>query len=161
MHMLKGQSRKAHHIQEEMTQWTLVLSAKAKANKAKASMARAKGSKESKTRTRTGTGTRTQWNVGTVESAVTTLRTVGARRTRTKVVQRKNTNPRMQRMLTILTRRNHQMLNQKSKSVDSTCVTLVLMLLKCEGLNGSRLELTWVQERQHGPRAPHKGSGFR
>ena len=34
------------------------------------------------------------------------------------------------------------------------------MLLKCECLNGSRLELTWVHERRHGPMAPHTGSGF-
>ena len=65
---------------------------------------------------------------------------VGTGRTPTKVVRRVNTNPRMQ-MLTILTR-NHQMLNQKSKSVDSTFLTLMLTLLKCEGLNGSRSEST-------------------
>ena len=97
-------------------------------------------------------------NVGTVESADTTRKTVGARRTPTKVVRRENTNPRM-KMLTILTR-NHQMLNQKSKLVDSTCFTSMLMQLKCEGLNGSRLESTQVQERQHGPRVSHTGRSF-
>ena len=51
------------------------------------------------------------WNCGT-------RKIVGARRTPTKVVGRENTNPRMQ-MLTILTR-NHQLLNQKSKSMNST-----------------------------------------
>ena len=63
----------------------------------------------------------------------------------------------MQWMLTILTRRNHHMLNEKSKSVDSTCVTSMLMLLKCEGLNGSRLESTLVQERRHGLRVSRTG----
>ena len=33
------------------------------------------------------------------------------------------------------------------------------MLLKCESPSESRLELTRVQGRQHGPRAPHTGSG--
>ena len=46
----------------------------------------------------------------------TTRKTVGARRT-TKVVRKENTNPRMQ-MLTILTR-NHQLLNQKLKLMNS------------------------------------------
>ena len=72
-----------------------------------------------RTRTRARTRTRIRLNVGrTVESADTTRKTVGARRTPTKVVRRENTNRRMQ-MLTILTR-NHQMLNQKSKSMNST-----------------------------------------
>ena len=44
-------------------------------------------------------------------------KTVGARRTPTKVVRRENTNPRVQ-MLTILTR-NHQLLNQKMKLMNS------------------------------------------
>ena len=81
-----------------------------------------KGSKDNKDRTRARTRTRTRirLNVGTVESADTTRKTVGVRRTPIKVVQKERTNPRMQRMLTILTRRNQQMLNQKLKSVDST-----------------------------------------
>ena len=95
--------------------------AKARANKAKASTARikAKASKDSKDRTRTRARTRARirLNVGIVESADTTRKTVGARRTPTKVVRREDTNPRMQ-MLTILTR-NHQLLNQKSKSMNS------------------------------------------
>ena len=36
----------------------------------------------------------------------------------------------------------------------------MLMLLKCESLNGSGLESTKVQERRHGPRVSHTGSGF-
>ena len=48
-------------------------------------------------------------NVGTVESADTQD---GVRRTPTKVVRKESTSPRMQRMLTILTQRNQQMLNQ-------------------------------------------------
>ena len=107
--------------------------AKARANKAKASTARAKakGSKDSKdnkdeTRARTRTRTRIRLNVGTVESADTTRKTVGARRTETKVVRKECTNPRMQ-MLTILTRRNQQVLNQKLKSDDSTWVISTLM----------------------------------
>ena len=35
------------------------------------------------------------------------------------------------------------------------------MLLKCESPSESRLELTRVEGRQHGPRAPHTGSGLR
>ena len=135
--------------------------AKARANKAKASTARAKAkackdSKDSMDRTRARTRTRIRLNVGIVESADTTRKTVGARRTPAKVVRREYTNTRMQRMLTILTR-NHQMLNQKSKSVDSTRVTLMLMLLKCEGLNGLQLEPTQVQERRHGLRVSRTG----
>ena len=54
---------------------------------------------------------------------------------------------------------DNQMLNRKSKSVDSTCVTLMLMLLKCEGLNGSRLESTqgktaWPQSVTYGKMIP-------
>ena len=131
---------------KETTQWTLAHSAKARANKGEASTVRtkAKGSKDikdskdstDKTTTRARTRTRIRVNVGIVDSADTTRKTVGARRTPTKVVRRENTNPRMQRMRAVSTRRNRQMLNQKLKSVDSTCVTLMLMLLKCEGLNG-------------------------
>ena len=55
-------------------------------------------------------------NVGIVEYVDTTRKTVGARRT-PKVVRKENTNPRMQ-MLTILTR-NHQLLNQKLKLMNS------------------------------------------
>ena len=114
--MLETRSRKARHTQE-MTQWTSVRLAKARASMVRA---KAKGSKDSKDRTRARTRTRIRirLNVGTVESVDTTRRTVGARRTPTKVVRKENTNPRMQ-MLTILSR-NHQLLNQKSKSVDST-----------------------------------------
>ena len=101
------------------------------------------------------TRTRIRLNVGTVESADTTRKTVGARRTLAKVVREESTIPRMQRMLTILTR-NHQMLNQKSTSG----FTLMLMLLKCEGLNGSRLESTQVQERRHGSRVSDTGRSF-
>ena len=43
------------------------------------------------------------------------VRTLLERRTPTKVVRKENTNPRMQRMLTILTRRNQQLLNQRLK----------------------------------------------
>ena len=113
--MHETRNRKVHHTQEETTLWTLVHSARAMANKAKASTvrAKAKGRKDRKdstdrTRTRARTRTRIRLNVGTVESADTTRKTVGARRTPTKVVRRENTNPRMQRMLTILTR-NQQM----------------------------------------------------
>ena len=35
-----------------------------------------------------------------------------------------------------------------------------LTLLKCRGLNGSRLESTQVQERRHGPRVSHTGRSF-
>ena len=70
-----------------------------------------------RTRTRTRTRARIRLNVGIVENVDTTRKTVGARRTPTKVVRRENTKPRMQ-MLTILTR-NHQLLNQKSKSMNS------------------------------------------
>ena len=98
-----------------------------------------KGSKDSKDETRasTRTRTRTRLNVGTVESADTTRKTVGARRTPTIVVRKESTNPGMQRMLTISTRRNQQMLNQKLKSVDSTWVISTLILMKCKSLNGS------------------------
>ena len=91
--------------------------AKARANKAKASTARAKAkaSKDSTDKTRTRASIRL--NVGIVENVDTSRKTVGARRTPTKVVRRENTNPRMQ-MLTILTR-NHQLLNQKSKAMNS------------------------------------------
>ena len=102
----------------------------ARTKKARASMARAKakGSKDGKdgkdnkdkTRARTRTRTRIRLNVGTVESADTTRKTVGVRKTPTKVFRKESTKPRMQRKLTILTRRNQQMLNQKLKSVDST-----------------------------------------
>ena len=60
--------------------------------------------------------TRIRLNVGNVVSADTTRKIVGARRTPTKVVRRENTNSRMQ-MLTVLTR-NHQLLKQKSKSMN-------------------------------------------
>ena len=94
--------------------------------KASTARAKAKGSKDSKdskdnkneTGVRTRTRTRIRLNVGTVESADTTRKTVGARRTPTKAVRKESTNPRMQ-MLTILTR-NHQFLNEKSKSMNST-----------------------------------------
>ena len=69
-----------------------------------------------RTRTKTRTRARIRLSVGIVENADTTRKIVGARRT--KVVRRENTNPRMQ-MLTILTR-NHQLLNLKSKSMNST-----------------------------------------
>ena len=88
------------HPQKETTRWTLVYLAKARANKAQASTARAKA-KGRKDRTRTRT--RIRLNVGIVESVDITRKTVGARRTPTKVVRKENTNPRMQ-MLTILTR---------------------------------------------------------
>ena len=35
----------------------------------------------------------------------------------------------------------------------------MLMLLKSESLNGSRLESTQVQERRRGPRVSHAGRG--
>ena len=117
--------QKVHHIQEETTQWTLVHMAKARANKAKARTARvkakakAKASKDSTDRTRTSAWTRARirLNVGIVEDVDTTRKTVGARRTPTKVIRRENTNPLMQ-MLTILIR-NHKLLNQKSQSMNS------------------------------------------
>ena len=100
--------------------------AEARANNAKASTARAKAkeSKDSKdnknrTRVRTKTRTRIRLHVGTVESADITRKTVGARRTPTKVFRKDRTKPRMQRTLTILTLRNQQMPNQKLKSMDS------------------------------------------
>ena len=142
---------KARHTQVEMTQWTSVHSAKA----------RAKGKGHQGQQRTARTRTRNQLNVEIVESAVTTRRIVGARRTRpTKVVARERTKNRTQRTLTILTRQNRQTVNQKLQSVDSTRVMSVWLLWKCECLNGSRLELTRVQERQHGSRAPHMGSGF-
>ena len=129
-------NRKVRHTQEETTHWTSVRLAKAKANKAKASTARAKtkGSKDSKdnkdeTGVRTRTRTRIRLNVGAVESADSTRKTVGARRTPTKVVRKESTNPRMQRVLTILTRRNQQILNQKLTSVNSRWVFSTLMKL--------------------------------
>ena len=72
--------------------------------------------------------------------------------------RRENTSPRMQ-MLTILTR-NYQLLNQKSKTMNSTRVISTLThlnksLRRCEGLNGSRLESTTVQERRHGQSVTH------
>ena len=145
--MHETRNRKVHHTQEETTYGHWCIRQRQGQNKAKA-----KGSKDStdRTRTRARTRTRIRLNVGTVQSADTTRKTVGARRTPTKVVRRENTNPRMQ-MLTISTR-NHQKLNQKSKSVYSTCFTSMLMLLKCKGLNGSRLESTQVQEGRHGLR---------
>ena len=67
--------------------------------------AKAKGSKDNKDSTdRRRTRTRIRLNVEIVESADTARKTVGERRTPTKVVPRENTNPRMQ-MLTILTRK--------------------------------------------------------
>ena len=86
--MHETRNRKVHHTQEETTPWTLVHSAKARAHKAKASAvrAKAKGSKVSKDSTDgTRTRTRIRLNVGFVESADTTTKTVGARRTPTKV----------------------------------------------------------------------------
>ena len=86
--MLETRSRKARHTLEEMARWTSVRLAKARANKSKASTARAKakGSKDSKdikdrTRARTRTRTRIRLNVGTVESADTTRKTVGKKDT--------------------------------------------------------------------------------
>ena len=120
---------------------------------------KAKESKDSKdnkdeTRARTRRRTRIRLNVGTVESADTARKTVGGRRTPT------STNPRMQRMLTILTRRNQQMLNQKLKSVDSTWVNSMLSHFNSKSRNGARLELTQVQESPHGPRVSHTGGSF-
>ena len=120
MLMLETRSRNVRHTQEEMTQSTSVHSAKARANKTEASTIRTetKESKDSKDSTnRTRTKTRIRLNVGIVENTDTTRKTVGARRTPTKVVRRENTNARMQ-MLTILTR-NHQLLNQKAKAKTS------------------------------------------
>ena len=94
------------------------------------------------------------------ESADITRKTVGARRTPTKVVRKGSTNARMQRMLTILTRRNQQMLNQKLKSVDSAWVITTLILLMCKSLDGSRLDSTQVQERRHGPRVSRTERSF-
>ena len=146
-----------------MTRWTSVRLAKARANKAKASTARArakaKGSKDTKdstdrTRTRARTRTRIRLNVGTVESADTARKTVGARRVTNKGGSKgKAQNQEMQRTLSILTRRIQQMLNQKLKSVDSTWINSTLTVLKCRGLNGSRLESTQVQERDDMPQS--------
>ena len=72
---------------------------KARANRGKGK--HGKGNTD-ETGVRTRTRTRIRLNVGTLESADTTRKTVGARRT-PKVVRKENTNPRMQ-MLTILTR---------------------------------------------------------
>ena len=105
------QNRKVRHTQEETTQWTSVRLVEARANKARASTARAKAkdskdSKDSKDETgaRTSTRTRIRLNAGTVVCTDTTRKTVGVRRTPTLVVRKESTNPRMQRMLTILTR---------------------------------------------------------
>ena len=112
--------------------------------------------KDSKTRTGTGTRTRNHLNVGIVERAATTRRILGVRRTRPrKVVLRERTKTRTQRTLTILTRRIQQTVNQNLKSVDSTRFFQCGCWLKCESLNGSRLESIQVQERRHGPRALH------
>ena len=78
--MHETRNRKVPHTLET-TRWTLVHLAKARANKAKASTARAKakGSKDSKdSPERTRTTTRIRLNVGTVESADTTRKNVGA-----------------------------------------------------------------------------------
>ena len=130
---------------------------KGKQGKGKHGKGKAKASKDSmdRTRTRARTSARIRLNVGTVESADTTRKTVGARRTPTKVVRKESTNPRMQRMLTILTPRNQQLLNQKLKSVNSRWVFSMLMHFNSKSLNGSRLESTQVQERRHGPRVTY------
>ena len=138
---------------------------KGKGAKASTARAKAKGSKDGKdnkdnkdeTRARTRTRRRIRLNVGTVDSADTTRKTVGARRTPTKVVRNESTNQRMQRKLTILTRRNQQKLNQKLMSVNSTWVFSTSMHFNSKSLNGSRLESTQVQERRHGPRVSHTG----
>ena len=76
----EARSRKARHIQEEMTQWILVRSARAKGTK---------DSKHSKTRPRA----RTQLNVGFVESAVSLLEGLLEKTIPTMLVQRgKNKN---------------------------------------------------------------------
>ena len=95
---------------------------KGKQSKGKHGKGKGKGSKDimdstDRTRTRARTRRRIRLVVGILESADTIRNIVGARRTPTKVVPRENTNPRMQ-MLTILTR-NREMLNQKSKSMNS------------------------------------------
>ena len=105
-------------------------------------------------RDKDGTRARLRWNVGTMESADISRKTVGARMT-TKV---KEITRRSRRTLTILTRRN-QRKETKLKLVDFTCVPS-MQLTKCESLIGSRLELTQVQERRLGPRMSH-GLGFR
>ena len=133
----RERSRKVHHIQEETTQRTLVLSAKTRASRAKASTARAKAkdskdSKDSKDKDgKDGTRARVRWNVGTVDSADISRKTVGARMT-TKVEE--NTR-RLRRTLTILTRRNHrkETIIQELKLVDFTCVPS-MQLTKCERL---------------------------
>ena len=60
--------------------------------------------------------------------------------------------------------RNRQMLNLKPKSVDSTRVFSMLTHFNSkslsEGLNGSRLESTQVQERRHGLRESRTGRRF-
>ena len=93
---------------------------KGKGKQSKGKHGKGKRQREARTARTARTRARIRLNVGIVESADTTRKTVGARRTPTKVVRKESTNPRMQRVLTILTRRNQQMLNQKLKSVDST-----------------------------------------
>ena len=101
MHMHEARSRKTCHIQEEVTQWTLVRSAKARGRTARA---KGKESKDNTTRTRAKTSTKTQSHVGTLESGVAIRRIVGTRRTRpTKVVRKERERTRAQRMLTIST----------------------------------------------------------
>ena len=68
------------------------------------------------------------------KSADTTRKAVGAWGTPTMVVRMENTNPRMQ-MLTILTR-NHLLLNQKSKSMNSTRVVSTLTHFNNKSLRG-------------------------
>ena len=89
-----------------------------KGKQSKGKHGKGKGKKKSKdSKDSTGTRTKIRLNVGIVENVDTTRKTVGARRTPTKVVRSENTNPTMQ-MLTILTR-NHQLLNQKLKLMNS------------------------------------------
>ena len=117
----------------------------ARANEAKASTTRAKG-KGSKDRTGTTARTRTRirLNVGIVES-VDTRKTVGSRKTPTKVVEGK-TQTKDSADAHHLDSEPLKMLSQKSNSVDSTCFTSMFTVLKCEGLSASRLEWTQVLE---------------
>ena len=157
--MHETRDRKVHHTQEETTQWTSVRAAKERANIANASTvrAKAKGSKDGQDKDKNKDKSKDSvecWNCGKRGHC---SKDCWSKKDNNKSGSKGNTNPSMQRMLTILTQRNQQMLNQKLKLVDSTCVTSMPMLLKCESFNGSKLEPTQVQERRHGLRVSRTG----
>ena len=93
-------------------------------------------------------------NVGTVESADTTRKTFGG-------FERKAQIQGMQRMLTILTRRNQQMLNQKLKSVNSGWGLLDVDALQQQesewikiGVDTGAGKTAWPQSVTYGKKLP-------